>query len=124
MNETACDVELEEKIGEKAIADAKKSKLPSCYYINLITETINSAPTGITQFLMNNITKPSNETFWCYDQLEVREDNGKLIAHWISDEVKVTEYPEIKEVCIKISNEDGKYVCASFQSRVFCCCKN
>uniref|UniRef100_A0A8L7SKA2 Uncharacterized protein n=1 Tax=Brugia malayi TaxID=6279 RepID=A0A8L7SKA2_BRUMA len=124
MNQSTCDVKLEKEIATKAIRDAEKSKLPKCYYMDFMTKTVNSAPTGITEFLMNNITKPSTETFWCYDQLEVVKNNGELIAHWISDEVKITTHSEIRDVCIKIATEDGTYVCTSFQSRVICCCKN
>lgn len=60
MNESACDVELEKEIAQKAITDAERSKLPSCYNINLVTNAINSAPAEISKFLMNNITKPSS----------------------------------------------------------------
>ncbi|CAG9536904.1 unnamed protein product [Cercopithifilaria johnstoni] len=59
MNKSACDVKLEKRIARKAMADAEKSKLPSCYHINLIMDAINSAPIGIANFLLNNITKPS-----------------------------------------------------------------
>lgn len=61
MNETACDIELEKEIAKRAVEDAKQSKLPSCYHLNLITDAINSAPTGISEFLLNNITKPSGK---------------------------------------------------------------
>uniref|UniRef100_A0A915PDT2 Uncharacterized protein n=1 Tax=Setaria digitata TaxID=48799 RepID=A0A915PDT2_9BILA len=124
LNESACDVELEKKITGKAMADTKKIGAPSCYYINLITETENYAPTGIGMFLANNITVRSNESFWCYDQLILTESHGKLIANWSSGEVKVTMYPEIRETCIRMSTENGAYVCASFRSGAFCCCKN
>nr|CDP97164.1 Bm10201 [Brugia malayi] len=72
MNQSTCDVKLEKEIATKAIRDAEKSKLPKCYYMDFMTKTVNSAPTGITEFLMNNITKPSNGNTPCNKKKEIQ----------------------------------------------------